>query len=274
MSSGNSARCRIGAAWRYGLTSQIAASTQVDFLEVMFEDLPGPLPAPLRQAVSDGVEVIVHGATLSLGGADGVDERRLGELADVVGKVRAPLVSEHVAFVRSRRLDSGHLLPVARTADMLEVLVSNIGAVQDRLPVPLALENISAQFDWPEGEYSEAAFLAEVLELTGAGLLLDVSNLYGNSVNGHFSVSEYLDELPLDRIAYLHIGGGEIRDHVYHDTHAHPILPEALDVLSEVCSRLPSVSVLVERDDRFPGPEEYDAELSAVRAVCERSLVR
>src|SRR6185369_7169848 len=98
--------------------------------------------------------------------------------------------TEHMAFVRaggpltaSPLLEAGHLLPVPRTRDALDVLCENIRIAQDALPVPLAVENIAAVIAWPGEELSEGQFLYELADRTGVRLLIDVANLHTNHFN-------------------------------------------------------------------------------------------
>ena len=161
---------------------------QLGFVEVIAEGLAaaGPLPAPLAQLKARGVQVIPHGLRLSLGGADRPDRRRISHLAWVAELLDAPLVSEHVAFVRAGGTEAGHLMPVPRTREAVEIVAENVRLAQQQLPVPLALEHIAALVDWPEAEMDEAAFFCEILDRTGALLLLDVANLYANARNHRY----------------------------------------------------------------------------------------
>ena len=102
-------------------------------------------------------------------------------------------------------------------------LTANILAAQAELPVPLAVENIASLVSWPEDEFTEADFLNELVERTGVLLLLDVANLYTAQVNFGLDPAATLDRLPLSEVAYVHVAGGELRDGIWHDTHAHPV---------------------------------------------------
>jgi uncharacterized protein len=197
----------------------------------------GPLPAGLEALRRRGVPVVPHGVRLSLGSAGEPDPARVGHLARLAERLGAPLVSEHVAFVRGGGLEAGHLLPVPRTRDALDVLAANVRLAQAELGVPLALEHVAALLEWPAPELDEAAFLTELLERTGALLLLDVANLYANARNHGGDPLAFLDRLPLERIAYVHVAGGVERDGLYHDTHAHPTPPGVLDLVAELCAR-------------------------------------
>ncbi|GAA3848494.1 DUF692 domain-containing protein [Saccharothrix violaceirubra] len=243
----------------------------VDFVEVVAENLHvGHLPESVLLLRERGIPVLPHAVSLSLGGADPVDPKRVAHLAALAEAVDAPFVSDHVCFVRAGGLDSGHLMPVPRTRDALDVLVANVRSIQPDLPVPLALENVAALLEWPDGELSEGRFLAELVERTDIHLLVDVANLYANARNLGTDVDRFLDEIPLERLAYVHVAGGVEHNGLYHDTHAHAVLPEVLDVLAALRDRVDPPGVLLERDDDYPSDAELAAELAAIRAVVER----
>src|SRR5215204_6982037 len=114
---------------------------------------------------------------------DGIRDHGVTGVQTCALPIWAPLVSEHVAFVRGGGLEAGHLLPVPRTREALAVLVANVRLAQAELGVPLALEHVAALLEWPAPELDEAAFLTELLERTGALLLLDLANTYANARN-------------------------------------------------------------------------------------------
>ena len=116
----------------------------------------------------------------------------------------------------------------------------------------------------------EAAFLCELLDRTGAWLLLDVANLYANARNHRYDPLSFLDRLPLDRIAYVHVAGGLERDGVYHDTHTRAVPPGVLRLLEELCARTAPPGILLERDDDFPPDSEIAAELDRIRMAVNR----
>lgn len=263
----------IGIGWRPEIADAVEELPGVDWVEVVAENIcPGHLPAALTRLRSRGTRIIPHGVSLGLGGADRPSEQRLADLAERATALGAPLVTEHIAFVRaggvltaSPQLEAGHLLPVPRTWDALKVLCENVRFAQDSLPVPLALENIAALISWPDEELTEGQFLAELVDRTGVGLLIDVANLHTNHVNRGEHPVKALDELPVEAIAYVHVAGGIERDGIWHDTHAHPVTQPVLDILSALRDRVTPPGVLLERDDDFPPAEELAAELTAIR---------
>lgn len=262
-----------GIGWRPEIADAVERMPGIDWVEAVAENLcPGHIPDSLLRLRERGVTVVPHGVSLGLGGADRPDETRLAALAERAQALGSPLVTEHIAFVRaggpltaSQPLEAGHLLPVPRTRDALDVLCENVRIAQDALPVPLAVENIAALISWPGEEMTEGQFLYDLAERTGVRLLIDVANLHTNHVNRGEDPSKALDELPVEAIAYVHVAGGFERDGVWHDSHAHPVPEPVLAILSDLASRVSPPGVLLERDENFPAPEELERELDAIR---------
>ncbi|WP_063760451.1 DUF692 domain-containing protein [Streptomyces sp. NRRL S-241] len=260
----------VGIGWRPEIADAVERLPGLDWVEVVAENVcPGHLPESLLRLRERGTRVVPHGVSLGLGGADRPDPAKLAALGERAVALGAPLVTEHIAFVRTSSpvLEAGHLLPVPRTRDALDVLCENVRIAQDSLPVPLALENIAALFSWPGEELTEAQFLTELVGRTGVRLLIDVANLHTNRVNRGEDPAAVLDAIPLEALAYVHVAGGIERGGVWHDTHAHPVPPVVLDLLAALRSRVDPPGVLLERDDDFPAEAELAGELAAIRAV-------
>ncbi len=258
----------VGLGWRPETAWLIDQRASLGFTEVIAELIdPARPPAALAAAVARGLPVITHGVGLSLGGAQPVDHARLRRLTHAAQTLRSPLVSEHVAFCRAGGAASPHFLPVPHTRAQLAILVDNVRRTIDALPAPLVLENVAAPLRWPGDELHEADFLAELVDRTGARLLLDVANLHANLVNHGGDLDRYLDRLPLDRIAYLHVAGGARVDVMWRDTHGHPLTPPIIDVLARVLARTGPRPLLLERDDHFGTRGELEAELDQLATL-------
>lgn len=269
-----SGQCGIGIGWRPELARFIEQSPHLAFVEIIAESLAAEeeVPAALTQLRLRGIPIIPHGISLSLGGAEPLDRTRVQALAVAAEKLQSPVVSEHIAFVRAAGLEAGHLLPVPRTRESLSVIVENVLAAQRELPVPLALENIATLVQWPDAEYDEADFLTEILDRTGSWLLLDLANVHANALNHGGDPCRFLDRLPLERIAYVHVAGGSELHGTYHDTHAHPLSEPVIELTRELCRRRIPPGILLERDDQFPQPDELANELSALAAVYQSAV--
>ncbi|WP_196451478.1 DUF692 domain-containing protein [Planomonospora sp. ID82291] len=264
-------RLGVGIGWRPEIDLTVERLPGVDFVEVVAENVrPDRLPESLRVLRARSVPVIPHGVGLGVGGAEPPDPGRLAHLAACAEALDAPLVSEHLAFVRAGGLEAGHLLPVPRTRRALAVVTENVRRAQDALPVPLALENVAALFGWPEDEMTEAEFLGELVAATGVGLLVDVANLYTNQVNLGLSAVGALDALPLSALAYVHVAGGHEHGGLWHDTHTAHVSDEILAVLSELCARVDPPGVLLEWDADYPSDAVLESELDRIREAMAR----
>jgi len=260
-------RYGVGIGWRREIAGFVAGLPGLRFTEVVAESLPGRgpgIPDGLAALRDRGVAIVPHGVRLSLGGAEAVDPARVAHLAHCAVALTAPLVSEHIAFVRAGGTEAGHLLPVPRSRDAVDAIVDNVLRTQAELPVPLALEPIAALFDWPDDEMSEADFLCEILERTGAELLLDIANVYANARNRGEDPLTLLDRLPLERVAYVHVAGGAEHDGLYHDTHTDAVPAEVLDLVTALCERHRPPALMLERDGDYPAAQTLRDELDAI----------
>ncbi len=256
----------LGIGWRPEIALAIDRRRDLGFVELLAEDFfdGDRLPIPVEHLRERGVRIVPHGVGLSLGGAEPIDRKRLDALARLARRVDAPLVSEHIAFVRGGGIESGHLLPLPRTRAAVELVVANIREAKAALGIPLAVENIASLFEWPDAEMDEAAFLAEVVERADVMLLLDIANVYANARNHGYDPHALLDRIPLERIAYVHVAGGTEKDGLYHDTHTHDVNRGVLELLGELCARTAIPGVMLERDDDFPSDAQLNAELDAI----------
>lgn len=250
----------LGIGWRPEIAGFVAGLDDLGFTEVIAESVHGELLPPLARLRDRGVPVIPHGVKLSLGGAEPVDAQRVEHFARAAAVTGAPVVSEHIAFVRAGGLEAGHLLPLPRTREAVDAMVANVKVVQSTLDVPLALEPIASLVEWPDGELTEREFLTEILHRTGALLLLDIANVYANALNRREDPIALLNGIPWDRVAYVHVAGGEVVDGLYHDTHVHAVPDEVLALVREIRP----VAAMLERDGRYPPAGELRRELDAI----------
>lgn len=261
---------RVGLAWRESLAPLILESDAL-FTEILVENemRHAYLPEPLQAFIDRGGTVVPHGISLSLGSAEGPQFKNLDSMNRLAEECQSPFVSEHISYVESGGISVGHLTPVPRTEAMLEIFIENVNCVKDELSVPLVLENVAALIEWPGAEMSEGEFIQRLLDETDSGFLLDVSNLYAQSVNHGLNLNETLDRWPLHRVAYMHIAGGLFKDDFYHDTHCHPLKKGPLDVLELVQARGVEAPIILEWDAHYPSPEELKEEVHAIEAVLQ-----
>lgn len=218
------------------------------------------------------IPLTAHGVGLSIGTDAPLDLAYVDRMAAIVDRLRAPAYSEHLAFTRVPGRDLGNLLPLPKTEEVAEAIIAKVRAVQARVNVPFLLENIAYVFEWPDSKLSDAAFLNMICRETGAGLLLDIENVYINSQNYGFDPRGFLDELAPGLVREIHMAGGitipnpVVGRRILADSHSHPIPDAALDLLSYALIRHRPQTIIVERDDRLDRGQEIMEDVARIRA--------
>jgi hypothetical protein len=241
----------------------------VDFLEIIADHYLDLTPERDNELdlLADHFPLIPHGINLSLGSAEGLDSEYLAKFAALVDRLQPAWWSEHIAFTHAGGVDIGHLTPLPFTWESVDVLTRNIKQAQGAVGVPLILENISYTVTLPGAEMREGEFLAEIVDRTDCGLLLDVTNLHINSINCGYDPLEFLAQIPMEKVVQLHFVGGRWSGGVYVDTHSEPTPEEIWGLLDEVVKRAPVRAVLLERDENLPPFGELAAEVERARAI-------
>ena len=259
----------VGVGFRRELAPALLADPRlVDFVEIVAETCRDAAARREAAAVAEVWPVVPHGVKLSLGSADGIELARAKELGRLAKELRAPLVSEHVSFVRAGGREIGHLTELPMTRASIAVVVKNVTALRRELPdIPLLLENVARAFVWDERDHemSEGDFYAEIVRATGCDLLLDASNLYANARNTGDDPLALLASFPLEHVAMVHVAGGVLEDGFYFDTHAHDVPEEVYGLVERVREVRPGVPVLLERDASFGTGASIFAELARLR---------
>jgi uncharacterized protein len=218
------------------------------------------------------IPLTAHGIGLSIGTDVPLDLDYLDKVAAIVERLQAPAYSEHLAFTRAPGRDLANLLPVPKTEAVAESIIAKVRTVQSRVPVPFLLENISYLFEWPDSDLSDAEFLNLICRETGAGLLLDVENLFLNAHNHGFDPYAFLDALPADLVKEVHVAGGMTvcKDFLQRpflaDSHSHPVPDETLDLLDQVLARHTPETIVLERDDRLHAVGEILDDVARIRS--------
>lgn len=218
------------------------------------------------------IPMTAHGIGLSIGTDVPLDLAYLDKVASVVERLQAPAYSEHLAFTRAPGRDLANLLPLPKTEEVAQSVIAKARLIQSRIPVPFLLENISYLFEWPESRMTDAEFLNLICRETGAGLLLDVENLFLNAHNHEFDPVEFLNDLPAGIVKEVHVAGGVTvhKDFLARpflaDSHSHPVPDDALNLLDRVLARHRPNVVVLERDDRLQEFDEILADIRRIRA--------
>jgi hypothetical protein len=232
----------------------LAAPRAVDWLEVLSDNFlaAGGARRAMLERLRGEYPLALHGVSLSIAGADPPSDEYLRGLRELAGWLEPVHVSDHLCWTALRGHQSHDLLPVAYTREVLDFVAGRVARVQDALGRRLVLENATAYVAFRDDELAEAAFFAELCRRTGCGMLLDVNNLYVNAHNLGADPEPWLDALPADAVAYMHLAGHAVLPDVRIDTHDADVPSPVWDLFEVAARRFPHADVIVERDDAIP----------------------
>ena len=247
----------------------------IDFFEVSPENYMrrgGYYPAQLEK-LRARYPLVTHGLTLSIGAHDEPDAEYLRELAEEIARVGSPFHSDHLCFSSAGPRSLHELLPLAQSRENLKRVAERAQRLPDILGVPFALENITYYVHPGRPELSELEFLNGVLAESDAGLLLDVNNVYVNSLNHGFDPRAFLRSLDLSRVVEIHVAGHTRKPSgLVLDTHGTPVADPVLELLAFTLSLTGPRPVLLERDNDVPPLAELVQEVQTLRAIYAASL--
>lgn len=230
----------------------------------------GPRLAALEQIRMD-YPISCHGVGLSLGSAEGLSPAHLQNLKELYRWLQPSLISEHVSWSVTDGTYLNDLLPLPYTEEALTAICRNIDHAQTVFGQSISVENPSSYMSFQQSTMAECDFMAEILKRTGCGLLLDVNNVYVSSLNHGFNAYDYIDRLPLDKVAEIHVAGHSEQlftslnatsqeEKILIDTHSRPVCPDVWKLLSYTLSKTGAKPVLMEWDLDIPELETLLAE--------------
>jgi len=241
----------------------------VDFVEVISENfmVDGGNPRRILRDVRARYPVALHGVSMSIGSADGLDAAYLHRLRNLVDEIEPLFVSDHLSWSRIEGFSSHDLLPLPYTLEALELVSGNIGRAQDALGRAMLIENPSTYIDFSPADMTEWEFLDRLCARAGCGILLDVNNVFVSASNHGFDAIAYLDGLPHRHVRQIHLAGHSQGQDLLIDTHDRPVPASVWDLYAHVMDRLGPVATMIERDDDIPPLEDLLDELSIARRI-------
>lgn len=279
MPHGNTEPAGAGLGLRRALMGPLLSADHgaVDFFEVAPENwirVGGRYGRQFRE-LAERCPLVFHGLSLDIGGPDPLDLDLVRAVRALMNELDVSLYSEHLSWCAAE----GHLydlLPIPFTEEAVRHVAERVRQVQDIIGAPIALENAS-YYAQPHADMSEAEFIDAVVESSGCDLLLDVNNVYVNSINHGYAASAFLRALPLQRVRYIHVAGhyDEASD-LKVDTHGADVIDPVWNLLAEAYSLVGPVPTLLERDFNLPPLPQLLQEVAQIRhlqAACDSSTL-
>ncbi len=242
----------------------------VDWLEIISENfmVPGGKPLHHLDRIRADWPLVMHGVSLSIGGTDALDADYLRDLHALARRVQPAWVSDHLCWTGVQGRNLHDLLPLPLTEAALRHVASRVGQVQDLLGRRLVLENVSSYVRFAADEMSEHDFISALASRADCLLLLDVNNVYVNSVNHGFDARNYINTLPAERVVQIHLAGHSAGpDGLLIDTHDAPVCPAVWDLYAHTLRTVGWRPTMIERDDHIPALADLVAELHLARCI-------
>lgn len=259
-----------GLGLRRPLVDKLMADppTEVDFMEIAPENwihVGGALGKKLR-FFTERYPFLIHGLSLSIGSPAPLDEQLVRDIKEFMAEHDIRMYSEHLSYCG----DDGHLydlMPIPFTDDAVRYVADRVNRVQDILEQRIALENVS-YYAPTDSSMSEKEFLLAVLTEADCDLMLDINNIVVNSINHQYDASDFLKDMPAERIRYFHLAGHYVEaDDLRIDTHGTAVDSEAWQLLDDAYKLFGPVPTLLERDFNFPPINELLDEVRSIKRL-------
>lgn len=280
-------RDRVGIGWRGELAAGIFTyMDHIDLLEIIADDHFRAAPRDLRalSTLAAQTPITLHGVSMGLAGSEPAETRRMDNMAHLVDLLQPESWSEHLAFVRSGGIEIGHLAAPPRTPRNIDSAITNIERAARIVGHAPFMENIATLIDPPASTLDEAAWVSGIIAGSGAGLLLDLHNLYANALNFGTDPLALLMQFPLQCVRAVHLSGGKWipepspqgtlnlppRMRLL-DDHVHDVPPPVFELLALLARHAPlQLDVIIERDGAYPEFGCLVAQMDAARDALRR----
>ncbi|MES2798966.1 MAG: DUF692 domain-containing protein [Bacteroidota bacterium] len=262
----------VGLGFRRDLTDDLLAlenDLQPAFVELAPENWVGVggYWGNILKMVSEKYPITCHGLSLSIGSPDPLNWKFIAEIKDFLKSHNIQIYSEHLSYSQSNNAHLFDLLPIPFREDAIKHIVARIKEVQDFLEMPIALENVS-YYTPVAAEMSEAEFISAIVNESGCNLLLDVNNVYVNAFNHQYDAKQFIESIPLEKVAYIHMAGHEkVADDLIIDTHGQAIIADVYELFDWTLDKISPVPVLLERDFNFPEMSEILNEVNQLEQI-------
>jgi uncharacterized protein (UPF0276 family) len=224
----------------------------------------------ILNCVTEKYPVVCHGLSLSLGSPEELDWDFLKQLKLFFKQHNVLLYSEHLSYSKCDNAHLYDLLPIPFRMDAVKHISQRIKEVQDFLEMKIAIENVS-YYTPVAAQMPEHEFISEIVQRADCNLLLDVNNVYVNAFNHQYNAENFIEQLPLDRVAYIHMAGHlQVEEDLIIDTHGEAIIDPVYQLFDFTIQKIKPVPVLLERDFNIPELSELQNELNQLQGICKK----
>jgi hypothetical protein len=234
----------------------------VGWFEIISENfmVDGGRPLEILDKILEQYHVVQHGVSMYFGSAEPLNREHLKKLKRLVRRTGTPWLSDHLCWGSVDGRYTHDLLPMPYTFAAARLAARKIRQARDFLEVPIAVENVSSYAEFHASEMTEWEFLSEVVERADCGILLDVNNIHVSAFNHGFDPDAYLDGVPMERVAQIHIAGHSRYRKYMLDTHDHAVIGPVWRLYARAIALAGPTATLLEWDARIPSFDEVHHE--------------
>ena len=234
----------------------------VDWFEIISENfmVDGGRPLHVLDQILERYRVVQHGVSMYFGSAEPLNREHLRRLKTLVKRTKTPWLTDHLCWGSVDGRYSHDLLPMPYTFEAARKTAQKVREARDFLEVPICVENVSSYAEFHVSEMTEWEFLTEVVENADCGILLDVNNIYVSSRNHNFDPLDYLNNVPHERVAQIHIAGHSKFEKYILDTHDHAPIDPVWKLYGKAIELIGPTATLLEWDDLIPSFEQVHNE--------------
>ena len=254
----------------------INSKPDISWLEIHSENFfaQGGINLQTLEQIRSQYPLSMHGVGLSLGTSDKLDESHLKKLKKLIDIFEPDLVSEHISWSSVDNIHFSDLLPLPYTQEALDIVANNIRHIQEYLNRQILIENPSSYLEFKESDMSEYEFVIALIKKTGCGLLLDINNLYVNSINHNFDSDLYLENIQIEMVKEIHLAGYEENiifgnKTILIDTHSRPVYPKVWELYKKAISKFGKIPTLIEWDSDIPDLEILLSEANKAQVILD-----
>jgi uncharacterized protein (UPF0276 family) len=264
-----------GVSYRSEFRSELLRNShEFEVLEIITEQFMRPAALRELDLLRERFSIVPHGLGLSVGSIGQVDSEYLKAVKRISDRTRSPYYSDHLAITRVPGIELGQLAPIVMTEDVLRNVIGRVNTVQDALGKTLVLEIITEVVRFSRAEMNDGEFLTRLVNETGCGLLLDVTNVAINAANHHLDAVEFLAMLPSESVVQVHLAGGIRIDGFEIDSHSEPIAGETWRLFENALDHFQVRCTIVERDENSDDFDQIVGEVRQARDLVQSRLSR
>lgn len=212
----------------------------------------GGQPLAFLEAIRTDYPLSLHGVGLSLGSSDPLSITHLRKLKRLIARVEPGLVSEHLAWSSLAGQFFNELLPLPYSEEALHHVAQRVMQAQEYLGRQLLIENVTAYVTFQDSVMPEWVFINELARMTGCGILLDVNNVYVNSVNHQCDAQQFLTQIEGEYVQEIHLAGFEQRGDILVDTHGARVCDAVWGLYAYTVEQIGPRPTLIEWDNDIP----------------------